>query len=349
MQKNKRVQHKEPSKKKHCLAILYHFVPKVKKTDGFEHETSFVDNQTNAIALYIRKVFLRRGYTVQLIKIAPDNLYELKKLRAEFVFNLVDSKVMELRIARILDKLHIPYSGSSFEALRASNNKIKSKRIFQKFNLPTASFSAIHPKDRMSRRFIPSKFPIIIKPAFEHCSVGITTHSVAKNYAQFKSIVLSMRKLLKQTLIAEQYIEGKEFHVTVYETKNGVQILPIAEVAFKKGYKGQWNIYDFDAKWNKRSNAFKHVFFIAPPRGLSNAIYHNIKDDVIKAFYAFGLQGYARFDIRYDTEKQQWYFLEANANPGFDPDPHDAMTASVLANHMTLDDFVMNIVHNAIG
>lgn len=334
-------------KKTRCLAILYHYVPKTKKPKGFDREVSLVDHQTNEIAYLMRRIFLRKGYTVQLIKVSPDNLSELKKLHADFVFNLVDSKIMELRIARILDKLHIPYSGSSFEALRASNNKLRSKRLFQKFNLPTAPYTSIHPKDRLSKRLVPGKYPVIIKPAFEHCSVGITGKSVARNYEQFKTIVRFLRKTSKKTVIAEQFIHGKEYHVTVYETKNSINILPIAEVAFKKGYKG-WNIYDFDAKWNKRSNAFKYCYFISPPKKLPDSVYHKIKDDCIKAFSAFGLNGYARFDLRYDPSKKQWYFLEANANPGFEPDPHDAMTASILANNMTLEDFILNIVVNAI-
>ena len=42
-------------------------------------------------------------------------------------------------------------------------------------------------------------------------------------------------------------------------------------------------------------------------------------------------------------------FLEANANAGFDPNPRDAMTASIKAHGMTLDDFVLQIVHNSLN
>jgi len=74
-----------------------------------------------------------------------------------------------------------------------------------------------------------------------------------------------------------------------------------------------------------------------------------IKKDSIRAFYALGLRDYARFDLRYNPKVHQWYFLEANANAGFDPDPRDAMTASIQAHGMTMDDFVLQIVKNSIS
>jgi hypothetical protein len=40
--------------------------------------------------------------------------------------------------------------------------------------------------------------------------------------------------------------------------------------------------------------------------------------------------------------------LEGNANAGFSEDPEDAMTASIRAQGMTLDKFLLAIVRNAI-
>lgn len=338
------------TKKKFTIALLYHYVPKEITDKYFSKEHALVDNQTDEIVHYMKRLFTRRGYRVQVIKVQPDDLSQLKKLKADFVFNLVDSKKMELEIARVLDRIHVPHSGSSFDAIQTSNNKLKTKKLFQKSKLPTPSYTVVGLSNRLNRSMIPDKFPVIIKPAYEHCSIGITDNSIATTYEQFKTIVRQLRKKHRQTLIVESFIPGKELQVTILEKKNETVALPIAEIAFKKNMpKNKWNIYGFDEKWSKHLPVYKSCHFIAPPKALNTDIDGQIKRDSIRAFYALGLRDYARFDLRYNPKIHQWFFLEANANAGFDPDPRDAMTASVLANGMTLDDFVLQIVKNSLN
>ena len=335
-------------KKRFTIALLNHYVPKDITDKYFSKEHALVDNQTDEIVWYMKRLFTRRGYKVQVIKVEPDNLSELKNLKANFVFNLVDSKKMEMEIARVLGRLNIPYSGSSFAAIQTTNNKLRTKRVFEKNLLPTPKFQIIRLSDRLSRALVPGKFPVIVKPAFEHCSIGITDNSVALNYNQFKDIVRKLRKKHNQALLTEEFISGKELQVTVLETPSKTFALPIAEIVFKGKVKSKWNIYGFDEKWSKHLPIYKSCHFISPPKELRGDIDTNIKQDSIRAFYALGLRDYARFDLRYSPDRRQWYFLEANANAGFDPDPGDAMTASIQAHGMTLDDFVLQIVRNSI-
>lgn len=345
----KRLHKKTFKKRKISIALLYHYVPKTLQSEYFSHDHVIIDNQTDEIVLYMKKLFSRRGYRVQVLKVSPDDLSELKKLKADFVFNLVDSKAMELKIARILDRLHIPHSGSSFDAIKNTNNKVKSKKMFEQFHLPTPKSTFIRLSDRISRKLIPSKYPIIIKPAFEHCSIGITNASIAQNYGQFKAIITRLRKKHHQMLIAEEFIPGKELQVTVLETPKETTALPIAEIAFRGKVRNKWNIYGFDEKWSKHLPIYKSCHFVAPPKRIHTNIDMQIKRDAIRAFYALGLHDYARFDLRYNPKIRKWFFLEGNANAGFDPDPRDAMTASILAHGMTLDDFVLQIVKNSIN
>ncbi|OHA78613.1 MAG: hypothetical protein A2V96_01285 [Candidatus Yonathbacteria bacterium RBG_16_43_6] len=343
-----RISARKKRSKKYTIALLYHYVPKEITDEYFSHEHSLVDNQTDEIVTYMDRLFKKRGFKVQIIKVAPDDLTNLKYLKADFVFNLVDSKAMEIKIARILSRLRIPYSGSSFKAIQVSNNKLLTKRLFEKNNLPTPRFTIIRRTDRLSRRLIPGKFPLIVKPAFEHCSIGITNNSIVTNYEKFKSTVRQLRQKFNQTLFVEEFITGKELQVTVLETPEKTIALPIAEIAFKKNAKNKWNIYGFDEKWSKHTPIFKSCHFIAPPKRLSKPVEIEIKKDAIRAFYILGMRDYARFDLRYNPKTRRWYFLEGNANAGFDPDPRDAMTVSVAAHGMTLDDFVMQIVRNSI-
>src|SRR3989344_1899966 len=152
--------------RKKIVALLYHYVPKEITDKYFSKEHALVDNQTDEIVRYMHRLFRRRGFAVQVIKVERDDLSNLKKLKADFVFNLVDSKKMELEIAKILGRLKIPYSGSSFLAIQTTNNKLKTKTVFQKNLLPTPNYSIIRLTDRLRRSLVPGKFPVIVKPAF---------------------------------------------------------------------------------------------------------------------------------------------------------------------------------------
>lgn len=331
------------------IAILFHYLSKSQAGEYYSKEHAFTDKQTDETVRFVSNIFKSRGYKVQQIRIIQKDLTNLKKLRADYVFNLVDSKAMELKIARILDRMKIPHSGSSFEAIQMSNNKIRSKKLFQKTKLPTPKYTIIQMGQRLSRNLLPSRFPIILKPAFEHCSIGITEDSVVTNYEQFKKTVWSLRRRFTQTILAEEYIPGKELQVTVLETPEETVALPIAQIKHKGKNWNKWGIYGFDEKWRKNLDVYKNCYFIAPPSKLKLTIDAQIKRDAIRAFYALGLHDYARFDLRYNPKIKQWYFLEANANAGISPDPTDAMTASVKAYGMSVDDFVMRIVQNSIN
>jgi D-alanine-D-alanine ligase len=225
---------------------------------------------------------------------------------------------------------------------------VLSKKVFEKHNLPTPAYTVIKLGDRITRSRVPGKFPIIVKPAYEHCSIGITNKSIVRTYDQFVATIKRLRAAHKQSLLAEEFIRGKELQVTILETPDQTIALPIAEIRFVKKAKNIWNIYGYEEKWDKQSALYDSCNFIAPPIDIPDHICERIKRDAIRAFYALRMKDYGRFDLRYSTDTQQWYFLEGNANPGFDPNPRDAMTVSAKAHRMTLETFILQIAKNAL-
>ncbi|MBI3955977.1 hypothetical protein HY339_01845 [Candidatus Gottesmanbacteria bacterium] len=330
------------------IAILYHDLTKEDEKEYPDREHIVVDADTQETVFFVRKLLLRHGFRVQIIRLTGASLSNLKKIRADYVFNLVDSRKLEVRIARILDRLTIPHSGSSVDAIQTSNNKLHSKKILQKQQLPVPKFSVIRLSDRLRRGLLPSTFPIIVKPAFEHCSIGITSRSVVRTYEQFKRVVMILRKKYRQTLLAEEFIPGEELQVTVYENGGKTTALPPAQITWTGKARNTWNIYGFDEKWDKGSAIWNSCQFIAPPKNVPPHLVTQMKKESIRAFYAMQFRDYARFDLRYNPKGCQWYFLEGNANAGISPGAGDAMTASVRAAGMTLDDFVLQIVRNSI-
>lgn len=338
------------ARKRRCtVAIVYHKILKEEAARYYSKQHVVADADTVKAVKYLRGIFSGRGFRVMTIALSPSDLTNLKKLHADYIYNLVDSKAMEIKIARMLDRLSIPHSGSPLEAIRISNNKIRTKKLFERYGIPTPSYTLISPSTRLSKSLIPSKYPVIVKPAFEHCSLGITERSIATSYRQFAAIVRRQKMQYRQTLIAEQFIVGREFQVTVLESPDGTMALPIAEIAFKRGIKNKWNIYGFDEKWNEKLPIFKSAHFVSPPKRIDADADSAIRRDSLKAFYLFGLRDYARFDLRFESATKRWFFLEANANAGITPaDPNDAMNASIRAHGMSLREFILAFVSNRL-
>ena len=334
-------------KRQKTIAIVFHDIPKNSK-EYSRREHVIIDRDTNGNVTYLGGMLKRHGYNIKVFAIAPGNLEKLKIKGVDYILNQVDSRAMELRFARILDRLKIPHSGSSYEAILSSNNKIKSKRVFEKHHLPIPRYSILRLHERLTKSFLPSPYPVIVKPGFEHCSVGITDHSVVENYQQLKKTVTFLRRRFHQALMIEEYIIGREFHIPVFQTSDKTMALPLAEYIYAKKTKRKWNIYGFDEKWMKKKETYKKWKFVSPPKNLDSEISSQMMRDAVVAFHAFGFRDYGRFDLRYNPKKEQWYFLEANANSDLNPNPREATTASVLASGMTMEKFVLQIIKNSL-
>lgn len=337
-------------KKTYTIGLLYHYIPKENADEYYSSEHALTDSQTDDAVKLIYAALLKSKIKVKvkIVRIQPDDVSALKTDKCDLLFNLVDSKAMEMYVSKVLSRIETPYTGATIEGIRLSNNKIKSKHIFLSQAIPTPQFTVIGMKERITRSMVPSKYPVIIKPAFEHCSISMTQKSVAWNFSQFRSIVLRLRKSMKQLLLAEEFIAGEEVHITVLEKGETTVTLPIAQMQTKKKALNRLNIYGFTEKFVKGSTAFESTFFIAPPKKIPELIQKQMQRDAIRAFYALRFKDYARFDLRYVPETKSWYFLEGNANPGICADVQDAMNTSLSSAKMSLEQFVLQIVKNTL-
>jgi len=322
--------------------------PRKLKT-GLDEKRSYVDGDTSAMIQSIARALRACGHRTRAVGITERNLYPLKRLDADFVINLVDSRKMEMKVAKMLERMAVPYSGSKADALRTSNNKVRSKRLFRKYRIPTPGFTVI-PKDApLSRMRTPSRYPLIVKPAFDHCSLGITDASVVTSRTALYKRVRFLRKRFRQSLLLEEFIPGREIHILVAEAGSGITAYPPAEMIFTGGVRTRWNIYGFGEKWNERGRAYQHLYFRSPVTDLPQETLRNMKRDAMRAFFDLDYRDYARFDLRYNPKTEKYYFLEGNANPGMSTDSGDAFMASLRAVNETFRDFLGTMVNNGFG
>ena len=243
---------------------------------------------------------------------------QIIKLEPDLVFNLVESiNGVEMYLHFIpvmLEKLNIPFTGPSAEALFTTTNKVFTKKLLDVFAIQTPGWLT---SERITQE-LNFVTPCIIKPIYEDASVGLDDDSIIydsnKLFNEFKD-----RTKKYGECFVEEFIDGREFNISILDTKDGVKVLPIAEIRFEDFPENKAKIVSYDAKWNESSFEYSHTVrhFDFPEED------HNLLSELEKAtincWEKFNLKGYVRVDFRVD-KNNNIYVLEINGNPGISPD-----------------------------
>lgn len=246
---------------------------------------------------------------------------KLQSLKPFAVFNLVETLASSGRLIHfapaVLDLLKIPYTGCPTEAVFQTSNKPLAKRIMKRFGIATPDWleqdGTEYRRQRLKR--------YLIKSSWEHASIGLDEKSLVE-YKSKETLLKEMKrreKRLGRSCFAEAYLEGREFNVALISRKEGVFVLPIAEMLFHDYAPDKLKIVDYKAKWDADSfeynNTIRKFDFSAKDRSLID----KLKDTALMCWKLFSLKGYARVDFRVDKKNRPWV-LEINTNPCLSPD-----------------------------
>ncbi len=280
----------------------------------------------------------RLGYATDIVGLGA-NFGALKSLAARCplaVFNLVDAVNGDGRLAAFVPLLleldGLAVTGASAQAWLSTLSKISTKERLAHAGLPTPAWSADGSGLRRTR--------VIVKPVWEHGSLGLDATSVM-SAAKAHRAIMEWTFRWKTEHFAEAFVEGREFNVSLLDGREGLQILPIAEILFEGFGRGEPKIVGYDAKWAPESAAY----FGTPRRfGLEcdePELAAQLKQLALSCWNLFALSGYARVDFRVDHQGQP-FILEVNVNPCLSPDAgfaaaaaeaglsYDAMTGSIV-------------------
>jgi D-alanine-D-alanine ligase len=126
---------------------------------------------------------------------------------------------------------------------------------------------------------------------------------------------------------AEQFIDGREFNLSVLACQGGAEVLPPAEMRFIDYPAGKWKVVGYRAKWDEASFESLHTQRSFEFAKSERPLLQNLIDMAKRCWHLFGLRGYARVDFRVDERNQPWV-LEINANPCLSPDAGFVAAAS---------------------
>jgi D-alanine-D-alanine ligase len=232
-------------------------------------------------------------------------------------------------------ELGVTFTGCPAKVLRLCLDKAKTKRLLQKAGIATADFQVLNPKtlDRFKLRF-----PCIVKPRAEDASHGMTPDSVVNDLAALKRQVEMVSKTYGDDAIVEEFLTGREFNATVLGNNECV-VLPPSEIDYTLP-EGAPRVLTFDAKWKEGSLYFENTRVVCPAN-VDVELGATISDVALTVFKLMDCHGYARVDLRLDSEGKM-NVIEVNPNPDICPGSGAARQAEAAG--MTYTQFVAKIV-----
>ena len=275
----------------------------------------------------------RKGVTLDFMS----EMAALASEKPDFVFNLVESinNKGELCyfIPALLNMHSIPYTGSPVEAMFITTSKALTNYALIRSGISAPNGYYPSQADQLT----PGK-QYIIKPIWEDGSLGITHDSV------FTFSIANATKLKEYDdshWFIQDYVDGREFNITVVYGGNSPEVLPPAEMTFNNYSDDKPRIVDFKAKWDESSFEYINTIRKFPGDKLDTQLAGKIKNTALGCWKEFGLRGYARVDMRVDKNGNP-YVIEVNANPCISPD--SGVVAAIAAAGMPFSEFVKRII-----
>ena len=250
----------------------------------------------------------------------------LRSSRSEVVFNLSEcpnlSPEKELHACALLELLRLPYTGNGPLALGICNNKSLSKQLMIANGIPTPRFRpyAADPDGEPGL-----SYPLVVKPANEDGSAGITEDSVVADLAGLRRQVKGLREGFRQDSLVEEFVDGREFNVGVLGNGTAAdphRSLPPAELVYRNP---RWRLCTYESKWTATHPSYAEIAPVCPADA-SQETTARLSEITLACARIFGLAGYARVDFRMNSNGEL-FVLEVNPNPDISPDAGMARAA----------------------
>jgi D-alanine-D-alanine ligase len=215
-------------------------------------------------------------------------------------------------VAKELEHQGFTFTGADYPALALSQDKRQVQQRLKDAGVPTPTWRIFYSAGEVDWKL----FPAIVKPAFEHCSYGISRESVVESLDELVWRVEYVINKHQQPVLVEEFIDGREFHVGVIGNRN-LYMLPPAEIDFSAFTDIHDRLCTYEANFDQDSLAYQSIGTILPIAFTPEELIC-METAVLAAYRATGCRDYARMDIR--LRDGTFYILDVNHNADISPD-----------------------------
>ena len=267
------------------------------------------------------------------------DIMEIKKLSPVFVFNLVETVFGKSELLHVVPSMlaswQIPYTGVSDEGLFLTTRKTLAKKMMQQYGIATPDwFSTVHASEFLN----PAK-KYILKPIAEEGSVKLDEDAVFRG--DDPAMCAKLATLSPAEYFVEEFVEGREFNLSVTGKPGNFKVYPVAEMIFSNFPEGKEQMLGYRAKWDEQSFEYTHTFRQFNTLASDPVLRDTLATAALKCGEVFRLSGYFRVDFRV-SEEGRTLVLEINGNPCISPD--SGFIAAALQKGMSVTGVIREII-----
>jgi D-alanine-D-alanine ligase len=273
---------------------------------------------------------ISRGVDAHAFDPAERNIAELAAEKFDRVFIALHGRFGEDgSLQGALEQLGIPYTGSGVMACAIGMDKIYTKMIWLMKGLPTPKYASLDGATDLAQVVAELGLPLIVKPPHEGSTIGITKVVAAEALQAAYDVAAGFDDIV----LAEEFVTGREFTVTVLGRGKTARALPVVEIVAPQGN------YDYQNKYFTDD-----VQYICPAK-LDDATAAEMARLALEAYRALDCEGWGRVDVLLRAVDNKPFLIEVNTSPGMTT--HSLVPMSARAVGMSYEDLCVEILKTA--
>ncbi len=225
-----------------------------------------------------------------------------------------------------LEFLGLPYTGSGVMGSAIGMDKLRTKRLALAVGVPTTDYLILRGPQDLETCIERLGLPLIVKPATQGSSVGMTKVEKAEQLAA----AYQAAALLEPSVFAEPWITGGEYTVAVLHGR----ALPSIRIETPATF------YDYQAKYFRNDTQY------FCPSGLSAEAEKHLANLALGTFAAVGAEGWGRADFMMDKTGRP-YLLEINTVPGMTD--HSLVPMAARALDINFEQLVWQVLETSFS
>ncbi|MES2756426.1 MAG: D-alanine--D-alanine ligase [Pseudomonadota bacterium] len=271
-----------------------------------------------------------RGVDAHAFDPAERNIAELAAEKFDRVFIALHGRFGEDgSLQGALEQLGIPYTGSGVMACAIGMDKIYTKMIWLMKGLPTPKYASLDGATDLAQVVADLGLPLIVKPPHEGSTIGITKVTAGADLRAAYDVAAGFDDIV----LAEEFVTGREFTVTVLGRGKDARALPVVEIVAPQGN------YDYQNKYFTDD-----VQYICPAK-LDDATAAEMARLALEAYRALDCEGWGRVDVLLRGADNKPFLIEVNTSPGMTS--HSLVPMSARAVGMSYEDLCVEILKSA--
>lgn len=300
-------------------------------------------------ATAIATALTQHGWHVDVVTVT-DSVANLGALLAPYqpdlVFNIVESLAGDdlrgIEAAHMLAQLGIPFTGTSAQNFLQTNAKEFTRTMLLAHGVRIPAGQVVYDIHDLDTLDLP--FPLIVKPAHRHASVGISQQSVVSNRAALQHQVEYIQQQVAGPVIVEQFIDGSEFTAS-FVTQPATATAYIKTLDFSQLAPDYHRIVSYDCKWAESAYEYTAITVVPLDTRFPAAHISAINELAHAAIAALGITSYTNIDIRMDHDGVP-YVIDVNPNCDLHPDAGMAKVTGYAG--MSYDTLIHTIALDAL-